>query len=298
MEKLRFGVIGTGRFGKHYMRLLQELEGVSLAATANRTDGNAEAVLVNPNIDCMVIATPASTHFGYIKNALQHGKHVLVEKPMVLSTREAETVRALVQKSGKVFMVAHQFIYNDYIQYLGKEFGKGVFGKIKRIKAEQMYPGPVREDVGVFWDAAPHEFAILDFLLGPADIKKVNGEKKHTSGKPVEDQVFAQIEFTDGVSFELTLSSVAPAKVRKMEFVGEKGTAVFDDLEVKDKLKLFLDGQDFIPEISAEEPLRNELEHFITCVKTGQTPLTDIEHGIRVTRNLESVYQNLRNSVK
>lgn len=294
MKPLKFGLIGVGRFGKHYMRLLQELEGVSLAATANKTQGNAEAVLADPNIDCVVIATPASTHFGYIKNALQNGKHVLVEKPMVLSAQDAETVRDLVKTSGKIFMVAHQYLYNDYIRYLRQELSTGRLGKIERITVEQLYPGPVRDDVGVFWDAAPHEFAILDFLLAPPEIKNVSGKKKHTSQKAVEDQVFAQIEFANGVSFELTLSSVALAKVRKMEFVGEKGTAVFDDLAPKHKLKFHLDGQDFVPEISAGEPLRNELVHFISCVKTGQVPLTDVEHGLRVVKNLEAIYERLK----
>src|SRR3989344_5766028 len=90
MNILNFGVIGTGRFGKHYKRLLQEIEGVSLIATASLHENNTVELLANSLIDCLVIASPASTHFQYIKKALENGKHVLVEKPMVLSVKDAE----------------------------------------------------------------------------------------------------------------------------------------------------------------------------------------------------------------
>ena len=284
---MKFGVLGVGRFGKHYVRLLQEIEGAELKTVASRSQGSVDSIFSDPEINCVVIATPASTHFGLISRALAAGKHVLVEKPMVLSVAEAEAVRDLVRKSGLVFMVAHQYLYNDYIRYLHKELSAGQLGKIEKITARHLYPGPVREDVDVFWDAAPHEFAILDFLLGPREIKSATGEKSHT-------QVSAEVEFSDGVMLNLELSSVAPEKVRKIEFVGQKGKAFFDDLEPKSKLRFDLGGQDFTPEIAASEPLRNELEHFIDCVRNKKRPLTDVEHGLRVVKNLEAVYKKLK----
>jgi predicted dehydrogenase len=309
-KSLRFGVIGVGRFGRHYVRLLQDIKGAKLRAVSHISQKYEEEVscllpkevkqyqelagmLRDPDLDAVIIATPASTHFELAKRALESGKHVLVEKPMVTSITEAEALREIVGQSSKVFMVGHQFVYHDYLQYLRKELEKGIFGKIKNIKAEHMYPGPGREDVGVFWDAAPHEFAILDFLLGPSSIKKVSGKKKYTFGKQVEDQVFAEIEFADGVNFELILSSTASVKIRRMELWGDKGSAFFDDMEVKDKLKLHWNGQYLTPEISAGEPLRNQLGHFIYCVSKNQRPFTDIEHGIRVVRALDKTYQNL-----
>lgn len=311
MEKsLEFGVIGVGRFGRHYVRILPDMGGAKIRAVSRISSKYEEEVsllipkevkrypepeemLRDPGLDAVIIATPASSHFELAKRALEAGKHVLLEKPMVTSVEEAETLSDVVGKNSKIFMVGHQFVYHNYIQYLRRELEKGVLGKIKRIRAEHLYPGPVREDVDVFWDAAPHEFAILDFLLGPRSIKQVSGEKKRTLGKWAEDRVSAEIEFADGVSFKLILSSSAPVKVRRMEFLGDRGSALFDDREVKDKLKLRSDGQDFIPEISAGEPLRNELKHFIECVSKNQRPLTDIEHGVRVVRYLEETYQNL-----
>ena len=102
MQSLTFAVFGTGRFGQHYVRLLNEVSGAELAATVSRSRGPAEAVFTDPKIECVVIATPATTHFDLIQKALAAGKHVLVEKPMVVSVTEAELVRDLVQKSSKV----------------------------------------------------------------------------------------------------------------------------------------------------------------------------------------------------
>src|SRR3989344_6573465 len=118
MADLKFAVVGVGRFGKHYVRLLQDFPDVALVAAVSRSTGNAEQVLTDPNVDCVIIATPASTHFEYIKKALSGGKHVLVEKPMVLSVSEAEKVGELVKTSSKVFMVAHQYLYNNHLLYL------------------------------------------------------------------------------------------------------------------------------------------------------------------------------------
>ncbi len=294
MEDLKFGVIGTGRFGKHYLRLLQNVQGVSFVASASRSTGNIEAVLVDPNIDCIVIATPAFTHFEYIKKALEGNKNVLVEKPMVLSVNEAEEVKKLVKASGKIFMVAHQYLYNNHLLYLAKQISLGVLGKLQHITIEHLYPGPIREDVGVFWDAAPHEFAILDLLLGPVSIKTVSGEKKYTSGKLVEDYAEADVGLTNGIKVKLVLSSNAEKKVRQRVFFGNKGRAIFDDSDNNNFLQIFTDnGKSIVPQITSFEPLRNEIEHFIESVHQNQIPRTDIEHGIRVIRNMQMVYQAL-----
>jgi predicted dehydrogenase len=293
MAELNFGVIGAGRFGRHYVRLLKEILGVKLAAVAGKTQGNAEAVLADPGIDCIVIASPASTHFEYIIKALAAGKHILVEKPMVLSIAEAEDIKEPVKASGKVFMVAHQYLYNNAVLYLQQQIKAGVLGKIEQVNIEHLYPGPIREDVGVFWDAAPHEFAILDLLLGPVFIKTAVGKKKYIAGEPVEDYVEADAEFSNGTKLNLTLSSNSPIKTRKRVFIGEKGSAIFDDSDNNNFLQILTGGQDVRPQIEASEPLLNELLHFIGCVQGNKLPFTDIEHGLRVVKNMESVYRHL-----
>lgn len=294
MADFKFGLIGTGRFGKHYIRLLHEIPGIELAAIANKSQGNTEAVLTDPEIDCIVICTPASTHFEYIKKALVNGKHVLTEKPMVLSVSEAVKVLEQVKTSDKIFMVAHQNLFNKHVVYLAEQIRQGILGKLLQVTIEHLYPGPIREDVGVFWDAAPHDFAILDFVVGPVLVKTASGEKRYTAGRKVEDYVAANVELANGTKVMMTLSSNAEKKVRRRVFVGDKGSAVFDDSENNDFLEISANGKRIIPQIAVAEPLRTELEHFIDCVRNKKIPLTNVEHGLRVIKNLESTYEKLK----
>lgn len=284
---MKFAVIGTGRFGKHYVRLLRETEGVVLAATASRDTGNVEEIMNNADIEAVVLATPAETHFELVRKAVIAGKHVLVEKPMVLSVKEALAVRKLVLKSPKVFMVAHQYLYHDLIRFLKTEISKGNLGRIFQMSAECLLPGPVREDVGIFGDESPHEFAILDFLTGPAAVRKASGVRTDRVAN-------AKISLDSGLTLEFNFSSVAEKKFRRRTFVGKLGRAVFDDSEGTGYLEIiFRDGREVRPQISVTEPLRSELEHFISCVKNHRTPLTDIEHALRVVRNVEKANEIL-----
>ena len=205
---MKFGLLGTGNWGKHYVRLLPLF---------------GELVIMNrkidPSVDAVVIATPASTHFGYIKQALQADKHILVEKPMVLSSKEAREVKELL--GNKVFMVGHQYCYNDAI----REF---INKPLKEISLEHSI-SPEQKDA--YWEIAPHLFSVVDIL-----------------------------KFEGKIKFKFYPSK---EKVRVWKF---------DGVQMKEPMT---------------EPLRNEIEHFIDCIENSKTPLTDIEHGLRVIKNME-----------
>lgn len=310
MENLRFGLIGAGYFGKHYLRLLKELPDVELksVATKSSVETTPDAILRDPEIDCVVIATPARTHFDLATRALLAGKHVLVEKPLVLNLSDAAELKKLVEKTNKVLMVGHQYLYNDYIQKLKDEISRGTLGEIKYIFAEHMYFGPLRSDTGVFFDAATHEFAILDYLFGPFEIEKAQGASLSMTGKGFDDFAAAEIRFSNGILFTIVLSRFAPQKIRRMVFGGSRGLALFDEgqdvklsfynfpyPEISETQKLdsnFFEtapGDIAMPQLEFKEPLRAELEHFVNCVQTGDTPKSDIEHGVRVTGHLTKV---------
>ena len=202
---MRIGLLGTGKWGKHYARLIPEY---------------GELVIMNrkidPTVDCVVIATPSDTHFKYIKEALKANKHVLVEKPMVLSLKEAMEVKKLLRD--KVFMVAHQYCYNDEVRKQRP---------LERISLTHSNSA----GRNFFWEIAPHLFSVVDLLdfKGKVELKLVN----------------------------------TPEKIREW---------LFDNNKLEEP---------------KTEPLRNELEHFIDCVKNSKTPLTDIEHALRVITNME-----------
>ncbi|MAF25234.1 hypothetical protein CL634_06630 [bacterium] len=291
MPKLKLAVFGKGRFGSHYIRILNDRSDVELVDSID-SGTPADKLLNNPEIDAVVLATPASTHFNLAKQAILASKHVLVEKPMVLSVADAEGLAADVKKSNQVFMVGHQYVYNDHIRHLKKIIDEGSFGDIKQIAAEHLYPGPVREDVGAFWDAVPHELSIVDYLFGSLEIRQVTG-KLSLGDDQRDDTVQAKVEFTSGLELTLKISRIAKEKVHTINFIGEKNKALYNDIDQEAKLKI---GDPDLEKVmvQASEPLANQIDHFIDAIKNGSTPLTDIEHGVRVTKHLEQVFSTIK----
>jgi len=324
-ETLGFGVIGAGYFGKHYIRLLQDMPGAALRAVADRSGGmirenasalpasvsrlaDAEEVFSDSQIDCVVIATPASTHASLAVAALAAGKHVLVEKPMAMSVAEAEDMRRAAAQSGRTFMAGHQYLYNDYIRHLKKKLDEGALGNITYIFAEHFSFGPIRPDIGCFTEMAVHELSLLDYLFSPGEIRRVAGRSVGFLASGREDFASAGVSFANGLTAAIVVSWFAPEKIRRMTIAGDRGMAVFDDRR-EEKLKFFLhpytapspdadaasrfieyrEGEIITPAIDAAEPLRNQLEHFISCVRTGAEPVSGIRHGIRVTRMMDAI---------
>lgn len=294
MKTLNFALVGAGKFGKNYLRLLQNTPGINLRTVVTKDSArsenlplsiehytNLERVLKNPEINCVVIVTPPKTHFALAKAALEAGKHVLLEKPMAVNIKEAEELKRVVGKSDKVFMVGFQYLFNSYIRYLKKEIESGTFGEIKNVSSEH-FQSPPREDVTAFWDAAPHPLSIFQFIFNPKKIIKTFGEEKNLENP--KDYAKATVQFDRGPMLNITTSwpgkpgsrnSAAlpldhsamrndPAefslpggeKVRKLTIQGEKITAILDETKTVDKFILISnnDGKVTVPAIDAGEP--------------------------------------------
>ena len=291
MKTLQFGIIGLGHFGKHHARLLQEIKGVNLVAVVNKTgdvfeknevnlrDGiiktlNSDEVINNKEIDCVVIATPPTTHHDLIVQSLRAGKHVFVEKPMVIGTVEAKAVeKELAKNKNLVFMVGFQYIYNDYFRYIKERIGE--LGAVKYVLGENLYCGPIRADVGSFMDAGIHDCAILEYLFSPGKVVRVRGASHAVDNSDKDDFTAVTVTFQNGLMAHFMTSWYWPEKVRKVTLVGEKGMALFNDRDTaklrwiqnsypvwdKKQSSLFLKGvtEDLsvVPSITAGEPLRN-----------------------------------------
>ena len=330
MKPLQFGLIGLGYFGKNYARLLQTIPGVQLAAIANTSrqvltannlipdsilkTTDPAVIFSNPAIDCVVIATPPSTHFSLIKQALVAGKHILVEKPLVLSLADAKKLVALKKAKDQVLMVGFQYMYNDYLRFIKTYLQKQKLGKIRYVFAENLYCGPIRQDVGSLVDAGSHEISMLEFLFAPGKIISVAG-MRHVPGKDNNDDFAAvSVQFKSGLLAQITTSWFAPEKVRKMTIVGEKGMIVFNDRLENDKIQIFSrtypiqkKGQEksslfvqdaqalaFVPVVKAGEPLYNEVKHFIACVRSGIQPVTDLKFGYTVTEKMQTIFSKVK----
>ena len=322
MQTLRFGLVGFGHFGRHYARLLQNMPGVELVTIANtsvemfavngkdlpdhiKKTTNTQEIFNDATIDCVVIAAPPSTHKDLIAAAIEAGKHVLVEKPMVTSMVEAKAVeKVMKKKKNKVFMVGFQYIYNDHVRYLKEHLGD--LGEVKYVLGEHLYCGPFRSDIGSFMDAGIHDCAILEYLFSPGKITKVIGASSSLKKSKKDDFTAVTVTFQSGLAAHILTSWYWPEKVRKVTLVGDKGMALFNDRDEtklkwiknsypewdRKKSSMFLHGmieQPAVVPVSAQEPLLNELKHFIECVNTDSKPLTNIEFGSKVTRMMEEI---------
>lgn len=324
MTKLRCAIIGLGHFAKHYVRLLTELPDVELAAIATRTAGaferykdviptgvvtttDVQAIMADPAIDCVFIITPPSTHVQLIEQAITAGKHVFVEKPMVMNVAEVDHIADLLTQHQVTFMVGYQYVYNDFVRALKQILPE--LGPLHYVVGAHWLPGPLRSDVGGFVDAGTHDLAIIEYLFNPGSVIKVGGSSFSISGNQ-EDFTSAGVEFESGIRAQIITARYWPKKIRRFTVVGEQGIAQINDQLENNKLQiwrqtypnvttatassLFLNlPEPEIPVVNACEPLKNEIEHFFNCVRNNTQPITDIAFGRRVTENSEVIIQKL-----
>lgn len=327
MKLLRFGVIGLG-FGSHYLRVLREMTGVQIGAVSSQSllsfnkvknlipkkveyYQDAEKLIKAPTVDCIVIASPPSTHLSYIRLALQHKKHVLVEKPAVISRKEDTILQSLVRKSQTCFMVGHIYLYNDYIRYLKRYIQRGQLGNIRYAYFELAVFGPIRSDAECFWEIGSHHLSLFDYLFGEIKIKDIQGRKAVITKRRGGDFISVDLLCADGMVFHFMLSWYFPKKRKRFILVGTHGMADYDDMAFDRKLSIYQEpyptnvpefsyyfdiekvNKPLVPRIYVRDPLRNELEHFVSCVRNGKQPITGIEESSRVTRLLDTISQHI-----
>lgn len=328
MNRINVGVVGIGGWGKNLARNYSQipearlrymcdvderrLEALQIQLRADRTTQNFEELLEDPALDAVVIATPGPTHYDLCKQALLAGKDVYVEKPFVLSVKEAEELVLLAERENRVLMVGHLLEYHPVVQKLKSMIEAGDLGKVLYIYSQRLNLGTVRANENALWNFAPHDISVVLYLLGltPSD---VSARGQCYLQKGVEDVVFLTINFDDRVMGHIHVSWLDPHKTRRITIVGSERMAVFDDLEPNEKLKIYDKGAKIntdyntfaefvglrfgditIPYIRVGEPLRAECEHFLECVRERKTPLSDGRDGLRVVGVLEAATRSLK----
>jgi len=305
---LNIAVVGAGNWGRNLVRNFYEIkEEYPLVKTT--TDYND--VLRDDEIDAVVIATSTSTHFNLAKKALEAKKHIFVEKPFTLSHKQAQELVDLAKEKEKKLMVGHLLEYHPAVMEMRRRLCQNEIGEIYYLYSERLNLGKVRTTENALWCLAPHDISVMLYLLNtePMEVSAYGGVFLQKKEK-IEDVVFVNIRFKNGVIANLHLSWLDPNKVRRMTLVGSKKMMVFDDMESQDKLKIFNKGviknnlEDkvefnvrygdiYIPKIDASEPLKLECFHFIDCIKNNKTPQSDGEDGLRVVRVLEIAQESL-----
>jgi len=327
---VNIAVIGAGNWGRNLVRNFYEIKEVNLKTCCDLNEAilrkirekyllieittDYDEVLEDKEIEGVVIATSASTHFDLAKRALEADKNILVEKPLTLNYKQAQELVDLAKEKKKKLMVGHLLEYHPAVMEMKRRLSQNEIGEIYYFYSERLNLGRVRTTENALWCLAPHDISVMLYLLSiePAEVSAYGGVFLQKKEK-IEDVVFINIRFKNGVVANLHLSWLDPNKVRRMTLVGSKKMMVFDDMESQDKLKIFNKGviknnlEDrvefnirygdiYIPKIETSEPLKLECLHFIDCIKNNKTPRSDGEDGLRVVRILEAAQESLNKS--
>jgi predicted dehydrogenase len=285
-----------------------------LYPTADAT-GDYNDVLRDGGVDAVAIITPAPCHFEMARSALLAGKHVYVEKPLVLTVEHAEELNELAARQGRKLMVGHLLVYHPAVALMKEQIDSGRLGDVYYMYCQRLNLGIVRQNENAFWSLAPHDISVILHLFGlEPDHVTAGGACFLQQG--IEDVVFANLHFPDGRIAQIHVSWLDPHKERKMVVVGSRKMLVFDDMHPSEKIRIFDKGAELesdadapptpitvrhgdihIPHLGNRAPLDLETQHFVDCVLYDTTPRTDGEDGLRVVRVLEKIEQSLRGTV-
>jgi len=305
-ESPSVAVIGSGYWGKNLVRNFNSLGALKLICDKSEIIlGNFKEqypevetclalneILNRSDIEGVVIATPAETHFNIARESLLAGKHVYVEKPLVLREEEGHELIDLAQKSSRALMVGHLLQYHPVFVRLKEMALSGALGRINYIYSNRLNLGKIRREENILWSFAPHDISMILSLAGeqPERLMTTGGNYLH---QKIADVTTTHMEFPSGLQAHIFVSWLHPFKEQKLVVVGDKKMAVFDDtLPWEDKLLLYahqINWKNNMPvptkadpervDIDQEEPLRQECQHFLNCITDGKIPLTDGEEG-------------------
>jgi len=314
------GMIGAGRWGSNWIRTLSALPGTELRWVCDvspasldkvhqqftnvKTTTSLDDLLADATLDGIVIATIAPTHFDVASRVLKAGKHVMVEKPMTLTTKDAVELTDLAKRLHRVLMVGHLLEYHPIIRQIRTMIENGELGEVCYLYQQRLNLGTIRADENAWWSLAPHDISVANRLLGAAPVS-VQCRGQSIVNPNVADVVFATLEYPGGNLANVHVSWLDPHKSRKLVVVGTQKMVIFDDaagpkLVVLDKgfqktgdLITLRQGDTTYPKPDNGEPLALEAQHFVDCIRTGAKPISDGEAGTQVVSVLEHGQRSL-----
>ena len=320
VKKRFLGLLGAGYWGRNILRNLVELGVLHTVCDADRdllhmyrekypgigTTASIEELLSEESIRAVAIATPARTHYEFVRAALEAGKDVFVEKPLALTVTEGQELVERAERAGKVLMVGHILQYHPAVIRLQQLIRDGTLGKIEYIYSNRLNIGKLRTEENILWSFAPHDISLILSLLGeePLAVTAFGGDYINTG---VQDVTLTTLEFRNEVKAHIFVSWIHPFKEQKLVVVGSKAMAVFDDMsdeklvvyphtiEWKEgKIPVAQKADHYTLDIERQEPLKEELQHFVECVIERKIPRTDGHEGLKVLAVLEKAQRSLQ----
>ncbi len=321
-EVIKLAVIGSGKWGMNHIRTAYELIGDNLKyvcdidtsneskikefSKAVKFTTNIDDVLKDKDINSVIIATPAETHFELSKRCLEHDKHVLVEKPITLVSGNAKVLVDLAVAKDKRLMVGHVLLYHPAIVKIKKMLNNGRLGTLQYIYSNRLNLGKVRSEENILWSFAPHDISIMQYLTGNNPVN-ISAKGAVFLQNDIEDTTLTFLEYPDNVHAHIFVSWLHPFKEHRLLVIGDKGMLVFEDSLKDDKLKYYEKGyhkvngvlekfdNDYeVVKIDTRQPLTEEQKHFFDCIVKGKKPLTNGVHAVEVLEILEKAQKSLK----
>jgi predicted dehydrogenase len=326
---LGIGIIGYGYWGPNIVRNFVEIREAAVRHVVDLREDrlqflgrrhptveasrDADALIKNPRIDAVVIATPTASHFELAMRALHAGKHVLIEKPMTATVAEAGHLVDEAERRGLVLMVDHTFVYTPAVRLIRNLIVRGDLGQIFYYDSTRINLGLFQHDTDVIWDLAVHDVSILAYLLDEEPVAVSAMGKSHVVGNP-ENVAYLTISFPSNAIAHINVNWLAPVKIRRTIIGGSRRMVVYDDLEPSEKIKVYDKGVDiaddpeqvrkmligyrigdmWAPRLDTTEALSTLTAHFVDCVLKQRKPDTAGETGLAVVRVLEAATRSMR----
>jgi UDP-2-acetamido-3-amino-2,3-dideoxy-glucuronate N-acetyltransferase len=315
----RICVAGCGHWGKNLVRNFHQLGYLAgivdvdpkrAAALAAQHAGvevypTFEAVLADPNIHGVAIATPAEHHASMAIAALQAGKEVFVEKPLALTADDGRAMVETARRHGRLLVVGHLLIHHPAVKAIEQLLRSGELGRLEYVYSNRLSMGKIRQEENALWSFAPHDISIILRLTGhmPIEVTAVGGTYLQPN---IADVTVSNLLFERGIRAHIFVSWLHPYKEQRLVIIGSKKMVVFEDSRPTNKLMIYdkeiawKDGQfEATPPkgtpvpFAADEPLSSECRHFAECVETHTESITPGEDGIRVLEVLEACQRSL-----
>jgi len=324
---IRMGVIGYGYWGPNIVRNFSSVDGSKVVALSDlnedllkkaertyphlRVSTRSDEIIGAADIDAIAIVTPVFTHFELAKKALNMGKHVLVEKPFTYTTAQAEELIELAEKKHLKIMVDHTFLYTGAVRKIKELMDNGTLGDLCYFDSTRVNLGLFQHDVNVIWDLAPHDLAIMDYLIKEKPTAVVATGQAHING--LEDMAYITVYFPNKIIAHINVNWLSPVKVRTTLIGGLKKMIVWNDLDPDEKIKVYDKGVDvkttngvhnllvsyrsgnmWSPKVDQNEALKLMAENFIECVNNGGRAVNDGLAGLQVVKILEGADKSLK----
>ena len=333
MQKIKVAIVGGGYWGQNLIRNFWEVDEAELTfvcdldpkalARAQRRYPTAQVtrhyreLLDSPRVDAIVLATPVSTHYEFARQALLAGKNVLVEKPLARSTAEVLDLMELAEKQHKLLMVDHTFLYTSAVRRMKELITRGDIGDMLYFDSVRINLGLVQSDINVMWDLAPHDFAILNYLVD-SDPVAISAVGARHLGCPYENIAYITARYESSLIAHFHVNWLSPVKVRTTLVGGSSKMIVYDDMESTEKIKVYdrgftvnhdperrermltgyRNGDMLAPNLETTEALRLMARDFICSILENRQPLSDAISGYRVVRLLEAAQQSIEKNGK